>query len=252
MKNIVRIMLLTIVFMMLFTAQAYANSARPSPYDIDIAIEDDKTIEKVVLFASEDGVQFVEMDQEEYLTETRKNNEFIARFHSDEVYPYFKIAVDYADGSYEESESVNFTEWGDYRYDPESKSLTLWEITSWRLSGMDYILYPIILVFPLIITIMVEMFIAKAFQLSKTGMVGIINLFTNLIMNLFITVLFNEVYLNYALVLLICEVLVMVVEFGFYLWRFKGAYTVKRLALFTLTANLASWAVYYAISFWMY
>ena len=90
-----------------------------------------------------------------------------------------------------------------------------------------------------------------AFGLRPDKYVWIANLITNPIMNILIVVLFNCFLLDYYLLLLFLEIAVATLEFWFYTIKYRQ-YSRKRILLFAVTANLASWGVYYLISNWWF
>jgi hypothetical protein len=100
------------------------------------------------------------------------------------------------------------------------------------------------LIVPLLVTLLVEWLMSLIFRLKRGRYVFIANLITNPIMNILLLVIYNFVYLDFYLILLLLEIMVAAFEFWFYTRRYKQ-HSKRRLLLFVIAANLASWGIYY-------
>ena len=239
--------MISIVFisMLLFPIIAFANAAPPRPIDIHIAIDDYSNIKKVFIQWSRDGVQYVQEEEGSYPQETRRRDERIFSFVNDEgQYKSFKLRIIFMDGKLVESNAAEYKEWGTYIYHVKDNVLETGPIISWKIDGYFYAMG---LLLPLICTLLIEWLISLAFKLKPGNYVVIANMVTNPIMNILLLKLFNRFFIDYYLILLIVEILVAVLEFIFYRIMYAEC-SKKRLSLFVVLANSASWGIYYLIS----
>lgn len=242
------VMLLAAVAVLLPPIAASANSAPPSPYKIDIAVSDYSQIEQVDILGTIDGNLFELANTDIYREDTRRPNEKIIHFYNEDgKYKGFKLSIKFIDGATVESNMADFVEWGNYIYDVENNVLGEGNITSRKVGSYSVIFIPIGLALPLGVTLLAEWLVSLAFRLKPSRYVVFVNLVTNPVMNLTLLWIFNNVFLDYAIILLLMELAVAAIEFGIYAWKYK-AYSKKRLLLFSGVANAVSWGVYYLIS----
>lgn len=246
------ILLILCVLVCLCPVTVCANSAPPDPNDIYIAVDDFSKIEDVALWASVDGDSFEYIGDGGRPRETRRAHEKVIKFNNEGGrYTVFRLRISFSDGSSLESNAVPFEQWTTYLYDVEHNLLEQGGITSWKIDSITLFFILIGLILPLAVTLAVEWSISLAFGLRPDKYVWIANLITNPIMNILIVVLFNCFLLDYYLLLLFLEIAVATLEFWFYTIKYRQ-YSRKRILLFAVTANLASWGVYYLISNWWF
>jgi len=251
MKKAARILLSSLLLVLMLFSFAYANSALPDPNVIEILLMEGRKAETVYVYASEDGEKFERAEENTgfQLKKTRSKKENMITFYNkDGKYRDFYLLIVTEDGERIETNVVAFEEWESYRCELETGELFPGEVDSYsKLHGYSYIFYPLFfLMAPLIVTLLVESGVARAFRLRPKKYVMIANCVTNPLLNIFIIPIYNAVYLPYWVILLVLETGALLLEFGFYVWRYdKTVYTKKRLFLYTLVANVLSWGIYY-------
>ena len=222
------VFVVTFLFILFVPITALANSPAPSPYHITIAIKESTNVIKVSAYGSNNNRDFYCIESDLKMEETRSYKEKIV-----------------------DSNSVEFKEWGGYVYNAKDNILKEGKITSSRIDSLSLIFIGIFLLVPLIVTLIVEWWISIPFKFDTGKYVIIANLITNPIMNILILFVFNHVYLNYLLIVLILEIIVAAAEYGFYRLTYKEE-PKGRLLKYAILANLGSWAVYSLISGWIF
>ena len=122
---------------------------------------------------------------------------------------------------------------------------TTYEVDSDLTPSMGaYYLFAMVGIFFLIIfSVVAELIIALFFKMnSSKAMINIllINFVTQILMYVYFFTIFDSNG-NYLLHLYIYEVLVLIIEFAYLYWRLKDKLSWKRLALYVLIANIASY-----------
>ena len=229
-----------------------ANAPIPPPNRIAIAIEDYSSMERVSLYGAADGEDyfFISDDADASKEETRRADEIILHMEVNHA-NRLKLQITLKDGRTVESNPAKFEEYGTYLYSVERNVLEQGQIASRRKHGMDLVFGVFMLAVPLVMTLVVERLIALAFALEPLKYVMIINLITNPLMNILLNVFYNKLYMQYYQLLIIFELMIMALEFCFYTFTYRET-SKKRLLLFSLAANGASWGIYFLISNWWY
>ena len=228
---------------LLIPMTAFANSPVPSPYHASIAIKESADVIKVSVYGSNNNRDFYCIESDLTMMETRSYKEKIAEFDNEEAkYKYIRLQLIIKGRGTVDSNSVVFKQWGGYVYDAKDNILKEGEITSRRIDSISSIFISFFLIVPLIVTLIVEWWISIPFKFNTGKYVVIANLITNPIMNILILFIFNNVYLNYLLIVLILEIIVAAAEYGFYRLTYKEE-PKRRLLKYTVFANLGSWAV---------
>lgn len=246
------IFVVTFLFILFVPITALANSPAPSPYHITIAIKESTNVIKVSAYGSNNNRDFYCIESDLKMEETRSYKEKIVDFYNDEAaYKYFRLQLVIKGTGTIDSNSVEFKEWGGYVYNAKDNILKEGKITSSRIDSLSLIFIGIFLLVPLIVTLIVEWWISIPFKFDTGKYVIIANLITNPIMNILILFVFNHVYLNYLLIVLILEIIVAAAEYGFYRLTYKEEPKGKLLK-YAILANLGSWTVYSLISGWIF
>lgn len=251
MKRLYVLFILLVITFSLFPVTAFADSVPPSPYNIDILVNDYSNISRLEIYGFDalgscqliHSFLNIDLDSEQ---KTKIAQERIIYFYNAEgKFKQMQLAVVFkGKSSWEKSNIVDIVEWGDYKYSTSDNTLKEGVITSWIPSSMTVFFGIFVLLLPLLFTILVEWIISLPFKIKPGKYVVIINVITNLVINILILVLFSYVVIDYLVIILILEVFVMAVEYLFYLWKYKQI-NKMRLLIFTITANLASWLLYW-------
>lgn len=105
-----------------------------------------------------------------------------------------------------------------------------------------------VLLVPFGLTVYLEYATTRIFKIKPTKYVCKINLITNPIMNIILIVVMANVVISYLLLVLILELVVLCIEYIFYVYKYKNIDRIKLLK-FTVTANVVSWSVYALFNF---
>lgn len=112
------------------------------------------------------------------------------------------------------------------------------------LSGCFNVLsFGLIFLIPCGVTILIEWLISLIFRLKPGKIVVLTNLCTNLVMNIVISFICGLIPVNYYIVVIIAEIIVMGIEFLIYSLAYKSQPKWK-LLIYTIVANIASWGLY--------
>lgn len=248
-----RVVFLAVVMIILaFPLVAHANAPAPDPYRVYIAVDNYSKIKDIEFLGSVDGENYEYAGTDNYPQITRRLGEkTVELYNKDGHYKSFKLQITFDDGQTIETNPVDFVEWGTYTYNVKKDVLSEGKINNYKMDGMISFFVLFFLILPLGVTVIVEWLLSMAFSLKPGKYVVIINFITNPIMNILLLLIFNNVYLDYSLVLLLLEIFVGVTEYIYYTNKYKGV-SKRRLRLFTVAANIASWGIYYLISNWWF
>lgn len=242
----IKILFAIMALFMIWPITAYANSALPDPHQKYIAVEDYPEVSSITILGSIDGVHYEAIGMSDSPQETRRQNEKVLTFINEGgKYKKLKIEIKISQ-QWMESNTVDLEQNSSFIYHVRENRLEAGPITSWKAHPFTLIVNTFFLGAPLIVTLVTEWLISLAFKL-KPGCYILINLATNPVMNILISILYNQTPFDYYVLLLILEVIMAALEFGFYLLKYKG-YTKRRLLFYTVVANLTSWGIYYLIS----
>jgi len=108
-----------------------------------------------------------------------------------------------------------------------------------------YLFLVVIAILALILySVIIEIIVAVVFKLrSKKALLNIllINFITQILMYFYFFIVFDSYEANYHMQLIIYELIVLVIEFGYLYWRLKPDITPKRIALYVFVSNLVSY-----------
>lgn len=233
------LLLAGLVLLCLLPGSAQANSAH-NPYWKDVVLSDTRDVASIAVYVDDPSGAFRLFKTFE--SEHAKDQKIY--FERPEKTARFYIEVTMTDGAVRASEPVDATGYDqDYKYNV--KANTLKEKTSYL--GVLYL--PLILLsllgtlaLPLGFTVLVEFLTALPFKLKPYKHVILINLITNLAMNVLIYALFlggvSTVWITPLL-----EVVAVVVEYSYYKRKYQDQ-SKKKLLLYTILANALSWGLY--------
>lgn len=237
------LLLALLILLCLTPAAAWANA--PSPY----------TPEKRVTLSDTRNVNFIRVyvdgpDGTFYLFQTFESEhtkqQSIVFVRPDDAARFY-VEVTMADGTVRASEPMECS--GSWAFEYNVRTNTLKKATvGWNWLTWIFLLLSVLGVFglPLIFTILVEFLAALPFKLKPYKHVVVINVITNLIMNLLLIVLrsfWDIVGREYLWLTLALEVGVVIAEFLFYLRKYPER-EMGTLLGYTLLANALSWGLY--------
>ena len=233
---------------------AHANSAAPDPNDHELMIDDIREMQTLIVYGHlEDGSYEVWMEfssfDDESMTRTRIAKErIIDLYNTGGRYTGFSLEISFFDGAKASSEVVSFVENGSYIYDVENNSVESTGVfQTKRPGGLMIALWAFMFIIPWGLTVLLEWLTALIFKIRPSRYVCFTNLVSNPVMNIVLLIVMSLFMVNYFVVVLVLEVLVIVFEYLFYLHRYKDTGRV-RLLLFTITANAVSFGTYAIIS----
>jgi hypothetical protein len=243
--------LVVIIILFAFPTTALANSAlpEPEPYDNYVLIDDYSQIASAALFGHDKDNNYKLIKESTYPPEwkvsDRQNIEF---FHNDEgKFKDFQVVITFKDGKTVNSNFTRIVEWGEYIYAVKDNTLIESKITTAKPNSYNVFFGGAALIFPLLFTVLIEWLVSLAFRLKPGKYVVIINFISNPLINILLILIYVNIAIDYYLALIILEALVAGAEFWYYTRKYKGC-TNKRLLLFTVTANLASWFLNWYLS----
>jgi len=256
MKKIV-IIILTVLLILLIGQTGYANGPEPSPHDQEVLIDDCTIIEHVQIIGKADDEEGVIKSKSgiqltNYTSETKIESQRIIYFHtrdykSDIIYDEFYLVATLKTGETVTTNVLQVDDFGTYLLNIENESIERGVIEYRKIGFFASIFLFFILIPPLFITIIVEVLTGEIFKIEIKKHIVLINCITNPIMNVIIIRLLHRLIIDYWLIVLILELAVLVVEFIFYIFKYKE-YSKLKLVLFTLIANASSFGVYISIS----
>ena len=103
--------------------------------------------------------------------------------------------------------------------------------------------FGLVFLIPCAFTILIEWLISLAFRLKPGRVVVLTNLCTNLGMNIIISLICGLIPVNYYIIVLIAEILVMGIEFLIYSKKYRS-HPKWKILIYTVVANVASWGLY--------
>ncbi len=235
-----RLVLLLAVLMLLciVPATTQANAAH-NPYWKDIVLSDTSEVTSISVFV--DGADGSFSLFKTFESEHKKEQKIY--FERPQDAKRFYIEVTMADGTVRASEPVDATGYDqDYKYNVKTNVLK----EKANLTLLYLLLIPLFAIAPLGFTALVEFLVALPFKLKPYKYVILINIVTNLAMNLILPVLrmvmsirgYNDLWVVAPL-----EIVVVVVEYLFYTKEYKD-HPKGKLLLFSLIANALSWGLF--------
>ena len=185
--------------------------------------------------------------------ETKVFNERIISFTA-EKFRVFQLVVTLEDGKKVTSDLMRLDDWANYKYSILNNSISEEPILQWKTSGFWFFGYTELLILPLLFTVLVEWLIALAFRIRPYKYVLIINVITNLCMNVLLCAVIGYTGMSYTMTVFILEVLVAGTEYLYYLRKYRTdeEITKRKLFVFTVVANLASWLGYWGLQFFLW
>jgi hypothetical protein len=239
------LLILTIMLMCLMPVTVLADGPGPSNYYNYVLIDDCSNISRVQFWGYDKDNNYKCIDECIYPKETCVPNERIEYFYNCEwtttfepKCKSFQLVIGLKNGETVRSNFVDFVDFGNYIYSVKDNTLKEGKITTRRLTGFAFFE----LILPMLFTVIIEWLMSLFFKLKPGKYVVIINFISNPIMNILLIISANYL-IRYGLSLILLELIVMGAEFWFYTWKYKG-YSKKRLLLFSLMANAASWGLY--------
>lgn len=243
--------LLILIFMIILCAApatALANGPGPSPNNNYLLIDDYSQVAAAAIWGHDRDNNYTLIQEITYPLETKvPNQRFEFFYNEDGKFKDFQIVITFKNGEKASSNFINIVEWGGYIYSVKDNTLKEGKMTTLKPDGLTVFFGATMLLFPLLFTVLVEWLVSLAFRLKPGKYVVIINFITNLVMNILLMLIFINVIIDFYITLIILEAMVAGAEFWYYTQKYKG-YTKKRLLLFTVTANLASWFLYWFLS----
>lgn len=251
MKRFPALLVLVIVLCMI-PETAFADGPGPSPNNNYLLIDDYSKINLAEIWGYDKDNVYELIEEIHHPEETKVPNQRLEYFYNSEgKYKNFQLVITFRNGEKVKSNLIDIVEWGSYIYTVKDNTLKQGRMTTLKPNSITVFIAAILLFFPLGFTLLVEWLVSLAFRLKPGKYVIIINAITNPVMNILLMLLFVYVAFDYWLALIALETLAAGAEFWFYTWKYKG-YTKIRLLLFTLTANAASWGLYWLLSSWMF
>ncbi len=224
---------------------ALANGPGPNNYYVHVLIDDTSNITFVEFWGYDKDNNFKFIGDGTYPEKTRVPNQQIFYFYNGDFtatwevkFKSFQLIIVLKNGETVRSNFVDFVDYGTYIYSVKDNTLMEGGITTQRLTALAFF----DLICPMLFTVFIEWIVSLLFKLKPGKYVVIINFISNPVMNILLIISTNYL-IGYGLSLVILEMMVLGIEFWFYTWKYKG-YSKKRLLLFSLAANAASWVVY--------
>ena len=154
----------------------------------------------------------------------------VHRFSYHEVPKTFKIIVQYEDGEIVVSNVINTKQfWSEVSLD----------LSTGKVSDIPHVSYSFLqLIFLIILTVIIELFIAILFKIKEYKIIIKVNILTQLILHFILLVTFGKLNCRvwyYEFYLL--EILIVFIEFYFYRIYLKN-YTSKKLFIYSVVANI--------------
>lgn len=240
-NNVLRrlgLLLAVLMLLCIVPATTQANAAH-NPYWKDIVLSDTSEVTSISVFV--DGADGSFSLFKTFESEHKKEQKIY--FERPQDAKRFYIEVTMADGTVRASEPVDATGYDqDYKYNVKTNVLK----EKANLTLLYLLLIPLFAIAPLGFTALVEFLVALPFKLKPYKYVILINIVTNLAMNLILPVLrmvmsirgYNDLWVVAPL-----EIVVVVVEYLFYTKEYKD-HPKGKLLLFSLIANALSWGLF--------
>ncbi len=245
MKRLLILPAIVIFLLLILPMPALANAPPPPPELIDILVDGYSDIKTVYIYGYDQNNEYKYAGRGTSSRETKLQNERIISFYNkDAQLKSFQLVVKLKSGEDLQSNFVDFSERGSYVYSIKDNVLKQGAILSRKPNGTIVFFGGIILVFPLLFTLVVEWIISLFFKLKPGKYVVYINIITNLAMNVLILIMYSTLVIDYLKIIICLEAAVMAVEYLYYSKKYKNI-SKKRLVAFVITANLASWLLYW-------
>ena len=232
------LLLAVLCLLSLVPGSARANSAH-NPYYKDVVLSDTGDVDSIAVYV--DGSDGAFRLFKTFESEHKKEQKIY--FQRPEDAARFYVEVTMRDGTVRASEPVDCTGYDqDYKYNVKTNVLK----EKADLTLLYLLLYPLLLMAPLAFTVLVEFLVALPFKLKPYSHVILINVITNLVMNMLLSsrMLVVSIKGNSILwVIALLEFAVVFVEYFFYTKKYKDQPKGKLFA-FSVVANALSWGLY--------
>ena len=232
------LLLAVLCLLSLVPGSARANSAH-NPYYKDVVLSDTQGVDSIAVYV--DGPDGAFRLFKAFKSEQKKDQRVYFERPKDATRFYIEVTM--TDGTVRASEPVDCTGYDqDYKYNVKTNVLK----EKADLTLLYLLLYPLLLMAPLAFTVLVEFLVALLFKLKPYSHVILINVITNLVMNMLLSSRMLVVSIKgnsilWAIALL--EVAVVFVEYFFYTKKYKDQPKGKLFA-FSVVANALSWGLY--------
>lgn len=256
MKKVVYI--ITVVLLVLLIGQgAYANGPVPSGYEQEVLVDDCMMIDSIQIIGVADDEEGVikdisasELRADSSVTkiESQRLISFSVKdYEKDIIYDAFYLVITHENGETITTNVLQADEYGTCLLDTENANIKRGVIENKKIGFFSSIFLFFVLLPPLFVTIIAEVLAGQIFKITEKKHIVIINCITNPIMNIIILRLLHTTIIDYWLIVLVMELVVLAVEFVYYIFMYKE-YSKLKLALFSLAANTLSFGVYISIS----
>lgn len=240
------LLLAVLILLCLMPGSARANAPAPDPYRKTIILSDTDEVTAIAVYVDGPDGSFYLLKTFE--SEHKKQQKI--QFERPRSATRFYIQVTMTDGTVRASEPVDGTERNQkflYHVKDNTLKKTMGNTLGWLYLPLVLLGMVLALALPLGFTVLVEFLTAIPFQLKPYKYVILINVVTNLAMNVLLFILSLKGTGVWIVALL--EVTVVLVEYLFYVKKYKD-YPKRKLLLFSIIANALSWGLYeLALSF---
>ena len=248
MRNNVRVLrrlgLLLAVVTLLCLAPGSARANAPSPKSPwrTIILSDTGEVESIAVYVDRADGSFYLLQT--FASEHIKKQEI--RFQKPDDAKYIYVAVTMKDGTIRTSDPVESVTRRDLKYDVKSNILKV--KADLGLLYVPLFLLEVVVSFAFLLgfTALVEFLVALPFKLKPYKYVILINIVTNVAMNLILSLLRTIMSMreyNDLWIVVLLEVAVVLVEYLFYTRKYKD-HPKGKLLLFSLIANALSWGLF--------
>lgn len=236
---------------------AYANGPPANHTDIDLLVDDYAEISNIEMHIVYYDYDWLEQDNHKIITyteydiinaeKTRKDSERIINYRDSDV-EYFYLEVTIKSGEVVTTQHENHVYYGTYKFSTKDNTLVGTKIISRHLELKS--IFRTLLV-ALIFTIFIEMMVGITFSMYPIEHILKINVTTNLIMNIIVLATLYFFIVDYAILILALEIMVVVVESLYYIGKYRNK-TKLSIITYTIIANIISWGIYSIINFDIY
>lgn len=241
------VLVFAVVLICVFPTTALANMTAPGPFEHELLIVGCKDVETMTItHFYEDGSIFVgkyeSMETTVWFRATSREGERLTELEGDSS-ESFQIEVTFTDGSVQQSNVMQFSEYVNYIYDVNENMLRRsYTYFMWTSGGVLLSWIPAA-VLACVVTIIIECLASMLFRLKPTRYVYYVNLVSNPFMNAFLLLVMSFFRFKYIWIVLVLEILVVAAEYLVYIRLYKDLGKL-RLFIFSLTANALSFGVY--------
>lgn len=236
------LLLAVLVLLCLMPGSVRANAPSPKSPWRTIILSDTREVESIAVYVDKAEGSFYLLQT--FASEHTKKQEI--RFQKPDDAKCIYIAVTMKDGTIRTSDPVESVTRRDLKYDVKSNTLNV-------KADLGLLYVPLFLLevvvssaFLLGFTALVEFLVALPFKLKPYKYVILINIVTNVAMNLILPALRTNISIrgyNDLWIVALLEAAVVLVEYLFYVKKYKD-YPKGKLLLFSIIANALSWGLY--------